>query len=67
MDMGIQEEQPRRDGDLLVALAQVDTCVGDLDGNADIIMDYSRKAAEQGATLVVFPEMSLTGDRKSVV
>ena len=61
MGMGIQEEQPRRDGDLLVALAQIDTCVGDLDGNADIIVDYSRKAVEQGATLVVFPEMSLTG------
>ena len=43
------------------ALAQIDTCVGDLDGNAARILDYSRRAAKSGAQMVVFPEMTLTG------
>lgn len=44
-----------------IAAAQVDTCVGDLDGNAQLVLDWTRRAAEQGAALVVFPEMTLTG------
>jgi NAD+ synthase (glutamine-hydrolysing) len=44
-----------------IALAQVNATVGDLDGNADLIVDWTRRAAEQGARLVVFPEMMLTG------
>jgi NAD+ synthase (glutamine-hydrolysing) len=44
-----------------IALAQVDATVGDLAGNADLIVDWTRRAAEQGARLVVFPEMMLTG------
>lgn len=44
-----------------IAAAQVDTCVGDLDGNARLVLDWTRRAAEQGAQLVVFPEMTLTG------
>jgi NAD+ synthase (glutamine-hydrolysing) len=44
-----------------IALAQVDATVGDLDGNADLIVDWTRRAADQGARLVVFPEMMLTG------
>ena len=43
------------------ALAQIDTCVGDLDGNADKVLDYSRRAARAGAHVAVFPEMTLTG------
>ena len=43
------------------ALAQIDTCVGALDANADKVLDYSRKAAEGHADVVVFPEMTLTG------
>ncbi len=46
---------------LRLALAQHDPVVGDLDGNADQIVDWSRRAAEQGAHLVAFPEMALTG------
>ena len=46
---------------LRVALAQVDTRVGDLDGNADLVVDWTRRATEEGAHLVVFPEMTLTG------
>ena len=46
---------------LRFALAQIDTCVGDLDGNADKIMHYAHLAAHEGAHVVVFPEMTLTG------
>ena len=35
--------------------------VGDLAGNAEIIMDWTRRAADRGARVVVFPEMALTG------
>ena len=59
--MGIEEHDHSSDGSLLVALAQIDTCVGDLDGNAAKIMEYCRKAASRKADLVVFPEMTLTG------
>ncbi len=44
-----------------LALAQVDACVGDLDGNAELVAGRCREAAGAGARLVVFPEMVLTG------
>ncbi|MBO3103671.1 NAD+ synthase [Cellulomonas fengjieae] len=44
-----------------IALAQIDTRVGDVDANARAVLDWSRRAAEAGADLVVFPEMTLTG------
>jgi NAD+ synthase (glutamine-hydrolysing) len=44
-----------------IALAQVNTTVGDLAGNADLILSTARRAAARGAQLVVFPELSLTG------
>ena len=46
---------------LRVALAQVDTTVGDLAGNAAIVRDWTKLAAAEGAHLVAFPEMTLTG------
>ncbi len=46
---------------LRVALAQVDTSVGDLDANSALVLDWTRRAAAAGADLVVFPEMTLTG------
>src|SRR5579863_7497137 len=46
---------------LRIALAQVNSTVGDLAGNAVAIVDWTRKAAGRGAGLVVFPEMMLTG------
>jgi NAD+ synthase (glutamine-hydrolysing) len=42
-------------------MAQVNATVGDLAGNADKIVDWTRRAAQQGARIVVFPEMMLTG------
>ncbi len=44
-----------------IALAQVDSTVGDIPGNAATIRAWSRRAAEAGAHLVAFPEMMLTG------
>jgi NAD+ synthase (glutamine-hydrolysing) len=46
---------------LRIALAQVNATVGDLDGNAELIVTRTRRAAERGARVVVFPEMMLTG------
>jgi NAD+ synthase (glutamine-hydrolysing) len=46
---------------LRIALAQVNTTVGDLAGNAEIIVEWARRAAGRGARVVVFPEMALTG------
>ena len=46
---------------LRLALAQVDPVVGDLDGNADQVVSWSKHAAERGAHLIAFPEMMLTG------
>lgn len=46
---------------IIFALAQIDTCVGDLDGNAAKIMADCREAAKHGAHVVAFPEMTLTG------
>ena len=46
---------------LRIALAQVNATVGDLAGNAEQIVSWTRRAADQGASLVVFPEMMLTG------
>ena len=42
-------------------MAQVNATVGDLAGNADKIVEWTRRAAQRGARLIVFPEMMLTG------
>ena len=44
-----------------LALAQVNPTVGDLDGNARAVREWTATAAERGAHLVAFPEMMLTG------
>jgi NAD+ synthase (glutamine-hydrolysing) len=44
-----------------IALAQTNSTVGDLCGNAKRILEFARRAAERGANVVVFPELSLTG------
>jgi len=47
--------------ELTVALAQVNTAVGDFIGNSEKILDYIDRAVGHGADMVVFPEMCLTG------
>jgi len=44
-----------------IALAQIDTLVGDLRGNETRIAAAIRQAARDGAELVVFPELAVTG------
>ncbi len=46
---------------LRVAAVQIDTTVGDLDGNVQLIVDAYAEAVGRGAQLVVFPELALTG------
>ncbi|MGW4423085.1 NAD+ synthase [Streptosporangium sp. NPDC004631] len=46
---------------LRIALAQTNPAVGDLAANADKLVEWTRRAAERGAHLVVFTEMFLTG------
>ena len=46
---------------LRVALAQVNPVVGDLEGNARLVIDWIGRAREQHADLVCFPELVLTG------
>jgi NAD+ synthase (glutamine-hydrolysing) len=46
---------------LRIALCQVNATVGDLDGNAELVLRWTRHAAQQGAHIVAFPEMFLTG------
>ncbi|MBN2027880.1 MAG: NAD+ synthase [Actinobacteria bacterium] len=44
-----------------IALAQINTVVGDLDGNRGHILETLREAEAGGADLVCFPELSLCG------
>ncbi|RXZ38310.1 NAD+ synthase [Oxalobacteraceae bacterium CAVE-383] len=44
-----------------VAIAQINSTVGDIAGNAERILAFSRRAAQQGADIVVTPELSLVG------
>jgi NAD+ synthase (glutamine-hydrolysing) len=46
---------------LRLAMAQINTTVGDLDGNTSKILDYIQQAKTQQADLVAFPEMAITG------
>src|SRR5438105_11622668 len=44
-----------------LALAQIDTVVGDLDGNRERILRRLDEAREAGADIVLFPELTVTG------
>ena len=44
-----------------VAIAQINSTVGDLAGNLAKIAEFSRRAAAQGADIVLTPELSLVG------
>lgn len=46
---------------LTIALAQCNPTVGDIAGNRQMVINLTRQAAEQGADLVMFPEMMITG------
>lgn len=44
-----------------IALGQINPTVGDLSGNSALILRFAREAAERGANLIVFPELSICG------
>ena len=44
-----------------LALAQINTVVGDLDGNRERILAWLEQGREAGADLVLFPELAVTG------
>ncbi len=44
-----------------IALAQINTTVGDLPGNAQKILDSARRAQAERADVVLFPELTTTG------
>ena len=48
-------------GILRIAAAQINTTVGDIDGNSRLIEKWIGLAEEQGADLVAFPELTITG------
>ncbi len=47
--------------ELSVALCQINTVVGDLDGNSSKVIDYLVEAERLGCDLAVFPELTITG------
>jgi len=46
---------------LRLGLAQINTTVGDLDGNSAKVLEYVGRARELGVDLISFPEMTITG------
>ena len=44
-----------------LALAQINPVVGDLEGNGDLILGRLAEAKANGADLVLFPELAVTG------
>jgi predicted amidohydrolase len=47
--------------ELRIALAQVAPRLGDVDANLELSAEWLRRATDDGAQLVVFPELALTG------
>ncbi|HET8944986.1 MAG TPA: nitrilase-related carbon-nitrogen hydrolase, partial [Dehalococcoidia bacterium] len=46
---------------LRVGLAQINTTVGDIEGNVARVLEYVQRARELGADVVSFPELAVTG------
>ncbi|HUA15191.1 MAG TPA: NAD+ synthase [Verrucomicrobiae bacterium] len=44
-----------------IALGQINPTVGDFSGNAAKIIDFSKRARESGAGLILFPELAVCG------
>src|SRR5947207_8224463 len=44
-----------------IALGQINTTIGDFCGNAAKILDYVHRAKQQGADLILFPELAICG------
>src|SRR3954467_6407887 len=62
--MLLTKEIPMSDdsnGRVKLALAQIKPSLGNLTANLKIHEDYFERASAEGAELIVFPELSLTG------
>src|SRR5262245_25163583 len=46
---------------MLLALAQVNPKVGDIEANANLVVQHIARARDAGADIVVFPELVLVG------
>jgi len=46
---------------LTLALAQINTCLGDVEANLEKHLSLAKEALSDGADLLIFPELSLTG------
>ena len=46
---------------MLIAVGQVNTTVGDLQGNVEKMTEFVRRADARGAELIVFPELAICG------
>jgi NAD+ synthase (glutamine-hydrolysing) len=44
-----------------IALGQINTTVGDIDGNIELMTQWAKRATASGADLVCFPELAVTG------
>ena len=44
-----------------IAIAQINSCVGDLEGNSKKIIDFINRAKELNVGIVSFPELAITG------
>lgn len=44
-----------------IAIAQIDSVIGDFDGNTKKVLSFTLQAKERGADLVLFPELALCG------
>lgn len=53
--------ETHRPRSLRVALAQINSTVGDLEGNTAQILDWIDRARGEGADLVAFPELAIPG------
>lgn len=56
----LSDNKSKKDN-MKIALAQINTIVGDLKGNSELILKYISKAQEQKVDLIVFPELAITG------
>lgn len=44
-----------------IAIAQIDSIIGDFEGNTNKVISFTREAQKQGADVVFFPELVLCG------
>jgi NAD+ synthetase len=61
LPFGIAPGPPLQSLAMRIALAQINPTIGDIDANASLVRDAIDGARQQGAKLVVFPELTVIG------